>query len=178
MAENFLSWGTLGTFAGATGAVVLIVQFLKVPVDKLAKVSTRILVYIVSLILLLAAAFFTGKPFTLDSIALCAFNAFLVALSSMSLYEQAIAEPEAKKNGSIVGDTAQALATLMAQQTGVPIVNESIASSVIKAQQADAVATSEKGAPFDTQEVYAAVQGAQGASSDDPQGPDSDGGNS
>lgn len=97
MATSFLSWDTLGTFAGATAAVVLIVQFLKVPVEKLTKVSTRILVYVVSLILLLAAAFFTGKAFTIDSIALCVFNAFLVALSSMSLYEQAIAEPEAAK---------------------------------------------------------------------------------
>ena len=159
MADNFLSWGTLGTFAGAVAAVVLIVQFLKVPVDKLAKVSTRILVYAVSFVLLLAADIFTGKPFSLESVALCVFNAFLVALSAMSLYEQAIAEPEAKKNSTLGVDIANMLTEFLPQQRAAPIVGDSVTPDLIAAKQADAEGTEPKGTVFDTGSTSAGEAG-------------------
>lgn len=114
MAETFLTWPNLATFSGAVAAVVFLVQFLKVPLDTLKKMPTRIVVYAVSFIVLLAAKAFSDQAFSLDMVALCAVNAVLVALSAMSLYEQTIAEPEAAKNENIVQDTAQALADIIA----------------------------------------------------------------
>jgi hypothetical protein len=116
MADTFLTWPNLATFSGAVAAVVFLVQFLKVPLDALKKVPTRIVVYAVSFIVLLGAKFFSEQAFSLDMVALCLVNALLVALSAMSLYEQTIAEPEAAKNTTIVQDTAQALADIIATQ--------------------------------------------------------------
>lgn len=113
MPDNFLTWPNLATFGGAVAAVVFLVQFLKVPLDKLKKVPTRIVVYLVSFVVLLAAKLFTDPAFSLETVALSAVNAVLVALSAMSLYEQTIAEPEASKNKSIVEDTAQAIADIV-----------------------------------------------------------------
>ena len=80
------TWEQLATIAGATAAVVLIVQFLKLPLDKVWKIPTRIVVYIMALvILLIATAFNTGL--TPQSAILTAVNAFIVALSAMGAYE-------------------------------------------------------------------------------------------
>lgn len=114
MADNFLSWPTLATFSGAVAAVVFLVQFLKVPLDTLKKVPTRIVVYGVSFVVLLVAKIFTEPQFNGETVALCIVNAVLVALAAMSLYEQTIAEPEAAKNANIVDDTAKALASILA----------------------------------------------------------------
>ena len=80
------TWEQLATIAGATAAVVLIVQFLKLPLDHIWKIPTRIVVYIMALvILLIATAFTTGL--TPQSAILTAVNAFIVALSAMGAYE-------------------------------------------------------------------------------------------
>ena len=57
-AEPF-TWQYIATIAGATAATLLIVQLLKLPLDKVWKIPTRIWVYIIALILMLAAALFT-----------------------------------------------------------------------------------------------------------------------
>lgn len=125
--DTFLSWPTLATFSGAVAAVVFLVQFLKVPLDKLVKMSTRIVVYAVSFAVLLLAKVFSGEAFGVDMVALCLVNAVLVALSAMSLYEQTIAEPEAQKNDTILQDTAQALAEIITvqQQTSAAKTDDS-----------------------------------------------------
>lgn len=80
------TWEQLATIAGATAAVVLIVQFLKLPLDHIWKIPTRIVVYLIALlILLIATAFTTGL--TPQNAILTAVNAFIVALSAMGAYE-------------------------------------------------------------------------------------------
>ena len=46
------TWEYLATIAGATVATLLIVQLLKLPLDKVWKIPTRIVVYVISLIIL------------------------------------------------------------------------------------------------------------------------------
>ena len=46
------SWEQLATIAGATLATLLIVQLLKLPLDKVWKIPTRILAYFIALIVL------------------------------------------------------------------------------------------------------------------------------
>lgn len=87
------TWEYLATLAGATVATLLIVQFCKVPLDKVWKIPTRVFVYIVALaILLVATAFTTGL--TIDNAPLAAVNAFLVALTAYGSYEITFAKIE------------------------------------------------------------------------------------
>lgn len=93
----FLSWDILATFSGAVGLTVIIVQLLKLPIDKVWKIPTRYLVYAVCFTIMLAAQFFIGSAMSLQTVAVTAINAVLGTLTAMSLYEQIIELPEQKK---------------------------------------------------------------------------------
>lgn len=80
------TWEYLATIAGATLATLLIVQLLKLPLDNVWKVPTRIVVYVIALIILLLATLFTGS-LTIESGVLTAVNAVIVALAAMGAYE-------------------------------------------------------------------------------------------
>ena len=80
------SWAQLATIAGATLATLLIVQLLKLPIDRIWKIPTRIIVYIIALILLEAATYFTDG-LTWSTGILTAINAIIVALAAMGAYE-------------------------------------------------------------------------------------------
>jgi len=96
---GFFSWELLATFTGAVAAVVAIVQLLKLPLDRIWRIPTDIVVYFVALaVLLLAQAFVPALGgLTLQSGFLCVFNAVLVALAAMSAYRVAIQKVEEKK---------------------------------------------------------------------------------
>ncbi len=80
------SWEQLATIAGATLATLLIVQLLKLPLDRVWKIPTRIVVYVIALIVLMLATYFTSG-LTADSALLTAINAVIIALSAMGAYE-------------------------------------------------------------------------------------------
>lgn len=80
------TWEYLATIAGATVATLLIVQLLKLPLDKVWKISTRIWAYVIALIILLLATQFT-VGLTLNNALLTAINAVIVALAAMGAYE-------------------------------------------------------------------------------------------
>ena len=107
--DSFFNWSNLATFSGAVAAVVFIVQFLKLPIDKIKRIPTRIVVYFVSLVVLVLAQIFSGTAISINSVALAVLNAVLVALSAMALYEQTTAEPEARKNAGTITNTAGSL---------------------------------------------------------------------
>lgn len=96
----FFDWSYLATYSGAVAAVVFIVQFLKLPADRLGHVPTRALVYVVSLAVLLLAQLFTQRAFSGEIVALAMLNAVLVAFAAMGVYERAIAPDEAAKGGA------------------------------------------------------------------------------
>jgi len=80
------SWDYLATIAGATAATLLIVQLLKLPLDRVWKIPTRILVYFIALIILiLATSFTTGLDWNKGI--LTAVNAIIVALAAMGSFE-------------------------------------------------------------------------------------------
>lgn len=80
------TWEYLATIAGATVATLLIVQLLKLPLDKVWKIPTRIWAYVIALIILLLATQFT-VGLTLNNALLTAINAVIVALAAMGAYE-------------------------------------------------------------------------------------------
>lgn len=88
------TWTQLATVAGAAAATLLIVQFLKLPLDRVWKIPTRIVVYLVALLILLAAQYFTGG-ISWSSAALTVVNAFVAALTAMGAYEMTFARADA-----------------------------------------------------------------------------------
>ena len=90
-----LSWDYLATIAGATLATMLIVQLLKLPLDRIWKIPTRIVVYVIALAISLLATLFTAG-LTIQSGLLTAVNAVIVALAAMGGYEVAISKLENK----------------------------------------------------------------------------------
>ena len=89
------TWEQLATIAGATLATLLIVQLLKLPIDKVWKLPTRIVVYVISLIILLLATYFSSG-LTVSTGLLTAVNAVIVALAAMGAYEVTFRKVDAK----------------------------------------------------------------------------------
>lgn len=85
------TWAYLATIAGATAATLLITQFLKVPLDKVWKIPTRLVVYILALVIMLLATNFT-TGITASNFPLCILNAFIVALAAYGSYEMTFAK--------------------------------------------------------------------------------------
>ena len=81
-----LTWTYLATIAGAAAFTLLVVQFLKAPLDKVWKIPTRVFAYVVALgVMLVATAFTTGL--TVDNALLVGVNALRAALSAYGAYE-------------------------------------------------------------------------------------------
>ena len=93
---EFATWEFLGTNAGAVAMVLLIVQFIKAPLDKVWKIPTRALVYALALVILLAADAIL-HTLTWESVTLCLFNAVVVSAGSMGAYEMTFAKLDEKK---------------------------------------------------------------------------------
>lgn len=87
------SWDYLATILGATAATVLFVQLFKFPLDKIWKIPTRVVVYVIALIISLLATHFT-VGLTAENGILSAFNALVVALAAMGTYEAAVKKLE------------------------------------------------------------------------------------
>lgn len=87
-----MTWQYLGSIAGCTAATVLISQFLKFPLDKIWKIPTRVMVYVIALTITIASGYFlNGKP-TIGSLALDIVNSFVVATSAYGCYELTFAK--------------------------------------------------------------------------------------
>ena len=81
------SWMTLGTIAGCTAFALLFVQLIKAPLDKVWKIPTRLLVYVVCLVEMLLTAVFAGDGLTWNTALLAVVNAVIPTLAAMGAYE-------------------------------------------------------------------------------------------
>ena len=84
MEMEFVTWAGLSTYAGAITMVMLLVQLTK-GITIIDKMPTQLWSYIVALVVLYAANFFTGQ-LTADTAVLILFNAAIVALSANGGY--------------------------------------------------------------------------------------------
>lgn len=75
-----------GDDCGVHGFCVAVVQLIKAPLDKVWKIPTRLLVYVVCLVLMLASAAFDGG-LTAENAALAVVNAVIPTLAAMGAYE-------------------------------------------------------------------------------------------
>lgn len=90
------SWEQLATIAGAALATMLIVQLLKLPLDKVWKIPTRIIVFLIAAVVMLLATYFT-QGLTWNTAILTILNAVVAALTAMGGYELTFAKLDAKK---------------------------------------------------------------------------------
>lgn len=81
------TWAALGTIAGCTAFALLFVQLIKAPLDKIWHVPTRLLVYVVCLIVMLLSARFGEGGLNVETGLLAAVNAVIPTLSAMGAYE-------------------------------------------------------------------------------------------
>lgn len=97
---NPFSWEQLATIAGAATATLLIVQLLKLPLDKVWKIPTRIIVFLIATIVMLLATYFT-QGLSWNTALLTLLNAVISALTAMGAYELTFAKLEARKKEEV-----------------------------------------------------------------------------
>lgn len=90
---NPVSWEQLATISGAALATMLIVQLLKLPLDKVWKIPTRIIVFVIAFVILILATYFT-QGLSWNTALLTVINAVIVALTAMGGYELTFAKLE------------------------------------------------------------------------------------
>lgn len=83
--NEFVTWASLGTYAGAVMMVTIITQFLKQ--TPLRNINTNLLAYVVSALILVGAEAFTGAELTMQGVTLCLLNAVIVALAAGGAYD-------------------------------------------------------------------------------------------
>ena len=91
--EQTYTWAFVATNAGATVVTLGLVQFFKFPIDKVWKIPTRGLVYVIALIVMMFARKFTAG-ISVEDVPLVALNAYLVAAAAMGTYEFTIKKLE------------------------------------------------------------------------------------
>ncbi len=96
--NEFLTWNFLGTMGGVVMATTLITQFLKMPLDKVWKIPTRFIVFLIALILLFAFDLVTGA-FKPDRSILLILDAVVASMTSMGTYENTFKRLENKQTG-------------------------------------------------------------------------------
>jgi hypothetical protein len=98
IAESYITWEFLGTMSGATAAVLLIVQFLKAPLDRLWKIPTRLVAYFFAIVILIAVEIVTKGALPFDRFFLLLLNAIIVAVAAMGAYAATFQKHESKNN--------------------------------------------------------------------------------
>lgn len=94
-AEPF-TWQYLASIAGAAAFTLLVVQFLKAPLDKIWKIPTRVFAYIIALLTMLVATTFT-TGLDIQTALLAVVNAFIAALTAYGAYEVTFAKLDNNK---------------------------------------------------------------------------------
>lgn len=83
--NEFLSWNMLSSYAGVVLAVTLITELIK-GVGFIDKIPTRFVSYIIAVVLMIAAMFFT-TGFSWSAFALIWVNAVVVSLAANGAYD-------------------------------------------------------------------------------------------
>ena len=87
--NEYITYEFLGTFAGMVVVLNLLVQFFKPLIDKLKKIHTQYVVWVIAVLLTFAVQAATGT-FTADIILRLILNSVLLALTAMGSYEKLI----------------------------------------------------------------------------------------
>lgn len=83
--NSFFTWQALMSYSGATLATTLVTQFLK-SIPLLEKVRTRLLSYVIAILIMALATIFT-QGFSWSGFAMTFVNAVVVALASNGAFD-------------------------------------------------------------------------------------------
>ena len=83
--NEFVSWATLGTYAGCLAMVLVLTQLSK-NIPGIKKIPTQLWSWALAVVILEAAPYFTGA-WTVEAGALCLLNAAIVSLAANGGYE-------------------------------------------------------------------------------------------
>ena len=83
--ETFFDWASLGTYAGATVAVMLFVEFTK-DLPGIRAIPTRLWAYVMAVVVLVLSTVFTGQV-DAPTVFLCFVNAVIVAMAAVGGYD-------------------------------------------------------------------------------------------
>jgi hypothetical protein len=97
--NEFVTWTSLGTYAGAVMMVTLITQFIK-QLKFMENVNSQLISYVVAVLLLLGSLCFShsGEVVNPETVILCFVNAITVALGSNGIYDGVTTGLEKIKN--------------------------------------------------------------------------------
>ena len=97
--NEFVTWTTLGTYAGCAMMVTLITQFIK-QLKFMENVNSQLISYVVAALLLLGSLCFShsGEAVNPETVILCFVNAITVALGSNGIYDGVTTGLEKIKN--------------------------------------------------------------------------------
>lgn len=97
--EEFVTWTTLGTYAGCAMMVTLITQFVK-QLKIMKNVNSQIVSYVVAVLLLIGSLCFShsGEVVNPETVILCFVNAVTIALGSNGIYDGVTTGLEKIKN--------------------------------------------------------------------------------
>lgn len=87
--NEYITLEFIGTFAGMVVVINLLVQFLKPLIDKIKKIHTRYVVWLIAIILSFVLQGITGT-FTASIVFTLILNSVLLTLTAMGSYEVAI----------------------------------------------------------------------------------------
>ena len=91
-----VTWTQLATVGGCAMMTLLIVQLIKAPLDKVWKIPTRFIVFLISFVIMLTATYLIGN-LDASTAVLTIFNAVISALTAMGAYELSFAKIEKKE---------------------------------------------------------------------------------
>ncbi len=91
--DEYFTLESMGTFAGMVVVLTVIVQFLKPLLDKIVKIPTRYVVWIIAIAISTAYEAIAGS-FTGESILLLLLNSVVLTMASMGTYEVTFAKIE------------------------------------------------------------------------------------
>ena len=96
--QEYFTWELIATYTGAILAVAVITQFIK-GLGFIKKIPTRVTAYVVAVVIMIAALFFTGT-FTWSAFAITFVNAIVVALAANGTHDALDERPKIKIEAS------------------------------------------------------------------------------
>lgn len=109
------SWTLLTSVAGASAFTLAVVQFIKAPLDKVWKIPTRVLAYVISFAVMLASRILV-EGFSLEALLYSAVNALVSGSTAIGAYEVTFKKSDAAKAAAVDALAAEAKMTSSSEE--------------------------------------------------------------
>lgn len=94
------SWTLLASVAGASAFTLAVVQFIKAPLDKVWKIPTRVLAYVIAFAVMFASRVLV-EGLSLEALLYSAVNALVAGSTAIGAYEVTFKKSDAAKAAAV-----------------------------------------------------------------------------